>query len=233
MARLTLPSPRAARRAASAASCAMPFFDQQVGDLRLGERVEPHHLAARNDRFELELGRGADQDQQGPRRRLFQRLQERVGRFLVQVVGIVKDRYLASPARWLQAELVAQVADHTDRQLVLVFRLGGLDEVGVGGTFDLHAAGADPAGVELGVRAGFAQRGLASACGRRSACRSPRAPRIRGHAGTALDASCSSRIRRPDHGRGRSARTRSTSYFTCSNTVSGSLDESIKTMGAG
>ena len=158
---------------------------------------------------------------------------KRVGRLFVQVVGVVENGHLAAPARRLQGKLVAQVADHADRQLVLVFGLGGLDKVGVRGRFHLQAAGAGLARVELGVRGVSRTGGLAPACGRRCACRSPRARRTKGRAGTAPAANCSSGIRRPDHGRGSSARTRSTSHLICSKTVSGSFDASIKTMGAG
>ncbi len=65
----------------------------------------------------------------------------------------------ASPCR-LQGELVAQVADHADRQLVLVLGPGRLDEVGMRARLDLHAAGAGLARVELGVGASLAQRAL-------------------------------------------------------------------------
>ena len=233
-ARLTLPSPSAASRAASAASLRHALFEQQGGDLRLGQRVEPHDLAPRDDRLELELGRRADQDQHGPRRRLLQRLQERVGRLFVQVVGVVEDRHLARAPRRLERELVAQVADHADRQLVLVLGPAGLDEVGVGAGLDLEAAGAGFAGVEVACRGGSRTEGPAPACARRCACRSPPGRRTEARAGTALarrlrpqrlDDPIMAADRVPGHAQPRFgfARTR----------CPGSAEASIKTIGAG
>ena len=138
----TLPSPRAASRSASAWSPGHALFQQQLGDVGRGQRVEPDDLAARDDRLELDLGRRADQDQHRARRRLLQRLQERVGGLLVEVVGVVEDRHLAHAPRRLAREMLAKVADHVDRQLVLVLGPGGFDEIGVGLGLDLEAAGA-------------------------------------------------------------------------------------------
>ena len=56
--------------------------------------------------------------------------------------------------------MVAEVADHRDRQLVLVLGAGGLDEVGMGLGLDLEAAGARLARVEPLGGAGLAQQGL-------------------------------------------------------------------------
>ena len=106
-----------------------------------------------------DLGRRADQDQDGTRRRLLQRLQERVGRLLVEVVGVVEDRHLPQAPGRLEAELVAEVADHDDRQLVLVLGPCGLDEVGMGVGLDLEAAGARLARVEPPRRAGSRRAG--------------------------------------------------------------------------
>ena len=94
------------------------------------------------------------------RRRLLQRLQERVGRLLVEVVGVVEDRHLAHPPRRLPREVAAELADHVDRQLVLVLGPGGFDEIGVGVGLDLETAGTDLAGVERLGGAGLAQQGL-------------------------------------------------------------------------
>ena len=159
-ARLTLPSPRAAEPVRLGGVAGHALFPQERGDVGLGQRVEPDDLAPRDDRVELDLRRGADQDQHRARRRLLQRLQEGVGRLLVEVVGVVEDRHLARAPRRLEREVPAEVADHLDRQLVLVLGPGGLEEIGVGAGLDLEAAGADLARVERLGGAGLAEQGL-------------------------------------------------------------------------
>ena len=136
-------------------------------------------------------------------------------------------------ARRLQGKLIAQVADHADRQLVLVFGLAGLDEIGVRARLDLQAAGARPARIELDVRARLAQKRLRQLASEGALADPFGAHEQEGMRQSPLAQAAFSAIRRPGHGRGRSARTRSTSLLNRSNTVSGSLDASIRTIGAG
>ena len=98
---------------------------------------------------------------------------------------------------------------------------------------DLNAARAGPAGVELGVRARLAQKRLRQLA-REGALADPLgADEQEGVREPPLPQAALRAIRRPDHGRGPSARTRSTSLLDSFETVSGSSDASIRTIGAG
>ena len=95
-ARLTLPSPSRARRSASAGSEVTPCSIRTAASSAVGQGVEPDDPAARDDRVELDLGRGADQDQDGAVGGFLQGLQEGVGGLVVEVVGVVDDRHPAA-----------------------------------------------------------------------------------------------------------------------------------------
>jgi len=97
-------------------------LQQQLRQDGLGKRVEPDHLAPRDYRLELELRSGADQDQDGPRWRLFQGFQKCIGSFVVHVVKVIHDRDLPRPPCRLQAEFRAEVANHLDGQLLPLVR---------------------------------------------------------------------------------------------------------------
>ena len=70
------------------------LVEQDTRQVGLGERVEPEDAAPRDDRVELGLGRGADQDEHRARRGFFEGLEEGVGGLVVEVVGVVDDRHL-------------------------------------------------------------------------------------------------------------------------------------------
>src|SRR5256885_14675766 len=88
-----------------------------------------HSLAARADRRQKQ-GRGRGRQQQhGARRRLLERLQERVLRRLAQAMGPVDDRHLSLRHVRLQCEPARQLADLLDADVAA--RLVALEEAEV------------------------------------------------------------------------------------------------------
>ena len=102
-----LPSACWASRRASAASAPGPW----TGAIRPPpprKRLEADQLAARADRGELFGRAGADEDQDRLRRRLFERLQQAVGPFGVEEIGVVDHGDLPPAHEGLQADVVAE-----------------------------------------------------------------------------------------------------------------------------
>ena len=98
--------------------------------------AEVEAVAAVDDRRQhlLRLGRGQHEDR--PRRRLLERLQERVPRLRGEHVRLVEDVDLVAPGDRGVGHLLAQVADVVDR---VVRRRVHLDHVERGGVGDRHA----------------------------------------------------------------------------------------------
>ena len=117
--------------------------EQDAGQLVFRERVEPEDAAPRDDRVELRLGRPPDQDQDRSGRRLLQGLEEGIGRLVVEVVGVVDDRDLATSPRRFQPEFEAEFADLADREFMLVLGAGDPVDVRMRPADDLDARRAD------------------------------------------------------------------------------------------
>ncbi len=141
------------------------LFEQDEGEVALGDGVEPDDPATGDHGVELGLGGAGDQDQDGAGRGFFEGLEEGVGGFLAEVVGVVHDGDAAVAVHGLEAQVVAEVADQADRQVVLVLGFGDEQKVGVGLFFDLLAAWAFAAGFEGGVGVTFAEEGLSEGAG--------------------------------------------------------------------
>ena len=140
---------------------------------------------------------------------------------------------LRGAAHRLQAEVEAEVADHRDRQLVLVLGPRDLEQVGVGAGLDLEAARAGLAGVEAASSAALAEQGLRQRQ-REGALADPLGPdEEEGVREPPLAQAAAGGSRRPGHVRGPSARARSTSLRIRRATVSGSAEASMTTIGAG
>ena len=95
----------------------------------------------------LRLGRRQHEDR--PRRRLLERLQERVPRLRGEHVGLVEDVDLVAPGDRGVGDLLPQIADVVDR---VVGRRVHLDHVQRGGARDRHARVALPARRRRSVR---------------------------------------------------------------------------------
>ena len=113
-------------------------------------------LAARADGGQLPVGVGADQDKHRAWRRFLQCLQETVGRFFIEIIGVIDDGHLASAARRLQTQALTKLAHDVDGKLELILRLDGDKEIGVCAGGDLQARRALIAGLEPAGRRTFA-----------------------------------------------------------------------------
>ena len=84
-------------RAAMAPAVLDPLRAEQLGDDVVGQGPEAHALRARPDRRQERVGHCRKEDEVGARPRLLERLQERVGGGLAELLGAAHDEDLRPP----------------------------------------------------------------------------------------------------------------------------------------
>ena len=126
-------------------------------------------ICKRTNRRQLLVGRRPDEEQDAAWRRLFQRFQQGVGPFFVQIVGVVDHRDLAAARKRSQGDVVAQPSRHPPlvvahqkrkRNKAFVGRLGDQQKVGMDPRRDLLATVAHAARIEHFDRPRPAEKGL-------------------------------------------------------------------------
>jgi hypothetical protein len=112
---------------------------EEFADGLLRQGLEINDLASGDNGRQQALRISADQEQYGAWRRLLQCLEKAIGRFLVEMVGIVKDGHLAPAARRFQSKLLAELPHDRDRQLQAFLRPACREKIGMRACRNLHA----------------------------------------------------------------------------------------------